>query len=469
MSPTSTDAASRRYGRTVAVSVAVLLVTAAALTWLASRQPPRVQHVQFDAALAIERGGAQLFLTPNQSWSSAETIPVTVTPKLPATAQRRGATIVVEFAGPLRPSTDYRVSVGPVTGTHTRARGALEYSFRTPDTPFFVLRRSGPVDDGKADEIVDASGSQEHTVLRADTIGEYAVVGSSIVANTLAGNTAEIIVVGPDGDVTRRHRADDGGAFYGLRSEPATGLFGVVSSAGEGEWLHVQPLSAAGLAEPVTSLDGSPLDVVDWGFVPHTASIVARDPEGRVFLIDTSAPDVPHRVLGSYGSPAGFLPGTSTLAVPDSTDYGVVLLDLQEGSTARRPHVDPGVEDPTRFIQQSHPLAEDRFLNVELLWSSAERTSTYEAVVVDRDDRTVMLADDSGTALVMAACLSPDGRSAAISVTRSEGGDDGYPLKPARTRDTVTILDLESGRHRTVDGIQPHWCTSGPTMNRGPV
>ncbi|KRC63688.1 hypothetical protein ASE12_02245 [Aeromicrobium sp. Root236] len=226
----STEPGRWSYGRIVTVTVVVLVLVAVVLGVAGSRQPPRVRAAQLDAAYATENAGGQLVLAPNQP-TRAGTLRVTTRPAVKASARRHDGEVVVTFASALHYDTTYDVTVGPVTGRYTGARGSLHYRFRTPSPTVFTLIRSGKLDDGKPDRIVQVEGSVERTVFSDDVILEYADGGRSLIASTYDHGVNKLVRVDDDGRVHRPYRLDTAGGqpVSGLRADPRTGLFGYIT------------------------------------------------------------------------------------------------------------------------------------------------------------------------------------------------------------------------------------------------
>lgn len=133
MNTEATDATARwSYRRIVTITVVVLAIVAAALAAAGSRQAPRVSAAQLDEAYAVTNAGSQLVLAANQPMRTGAKLTVTTAPSTGATVTERDGKVVVTFGQSLHFDTTYAVSVGPVTGKYTGAKGSLHYSFRTP-------------------------------------------------------------------------------------------------------------------------------------------------------------------------------------------------------------------------------------------------------------------------------------------------------------------------------------------------
>lgn len=452
------------YRTTVLMTALALLVVALGLTVLLFHQPPKVAQGQIDGDLAIRRSGVTLLLTPDQAWHSAGGLTVHARPAARATAKRRGDEIFVTFAKPLRSVTSYRVSVGPVVGNHTGATGQLTYSFRTPSFPLYVLKRSGVFHDGRLDRIVDVSGGPQKTIFAAPDILEFASVGDSLVVDVARGDTDRLLAVAADGTVDKRLPLPSGRGFIrDLRAEPDAGLFGFMAGPVGSRHLFVESLKSTRLPRPVTTIDGRPMKVTGWGFVPGTRSGVVSDGADHLFLVDLAHPARQPRLLGDYSKLLGFVPGAPTLVLPHRAAPGVDMLDLHKNSSRTRLFGVPAASRSGRALFRTYALAPSRFLDLEQKWGFNPGSTIYQLVLRHHGRRQVLYATDPGVAAGLSVCVGPDGQQAAAIVTPTRGRPDGYPIAPAHTGDSVVVLDVADDDFDVVSGTTSQWCSSGPT------
>jgi hypothetical protein len=465
----STEKAPRwSYGRIVAVTVVVLVVIAAGMGVAGSRQAPRVGAAQLDEAYAVENTGSQLVLAPNQPMQAGK-LRVSTTPVTGATVRKHDGKVVVTFAQALHYDTDYDVTVGPVTGRYTGARGSLHYRFRTPSPTLFTLVRSGTLDDGKPDRIVQVEGSIERTVFRAGVILEYADAGTSLIASTYDRGVNRLVRIDDDGRVHPAYRLDVPAQkpIFGLRADPRTGLFGYITPphGEETERLYVRDVADPYVGRtPVKATDGTPIEVLDWMLIPGTREAVVQDTSGRIFMTNPDKPDAKPTPLGTYGRISGFVPSTTVLTLPDNNSSGIRLLDPLHGISRTVPRQDLPAEDSGAYALQQLSLDESgRAVVVE--WSPGDGEGSYRIAVIGHGKPRYLLASEPGKADNVSICLAPDGGHVAIVVQPSHGTDDGYPVQPSRGDVMTYFADTGGGAVHEAPGAQPQWCSSGPTSN----
>ena len=462
----STEGAARwSYGRIVTVTVVVLTVIAAGLGVLGSQQAPRVRAAQLDEAYAVENGGSQLVLAANQPMHTGK-LRVTTSPATGATVRKHDGKVVVTFGQALHYDTTYDVTVGPVTGRYTGARGSLRYSFRTPSPTLFTLIRSGTLDDGEPDRIVEVDGSIERTVFRNDVILEYADAGTSLIASTYDRGVNRLVRIDDDGK-THGLGLSAQKPVFGLRADPRTGLFGYITppDGKQTERLYVRDVADPSVGRaPVKATDGTAMEVIDWMLIPGTREAVVQDSSGRVFMTNPDKPDTKPTPLGTYGRISGFVPSTTVLTLPDNNSSGIRLLDPLHGISRTVPRKDLPAEDSGAYALQQLALDESgRAVVVE--WSPGDDGGSYRIAVIGKGKPRYLLATEPGKADNVSICLAPDGGHVAVVVQPSHGKDDGYPVQPSRSDMTTYFANTGGGSVQEALGSQPQWCSSGPTSN----
>jgi len=464
----STEPGRWSYGRIVTVTVVALVLVAAVLGVVGSRQPPRVRAAQLDEAYATENPGGQLVLAPDQPMRAGR-LRVSTTPATGAAVTRHDGEVVVTFAKALHYDTTYDVTVGPVTGRYTGARGSLHYRFRTPAPTVFTLIRSGRLDDGRPDRIVQVEGSVERTVFSNDVILEYADTGRSLVVSTYDRGVNQLVRVDDDGRVHTSYRVDAPGhqPVSELRADPRTGLFGYITPADgkQTERLYVRDVAKPSVGrQPVTASDGTPMEVIDWMLIPGTREAVVQDSSGRIFMVNPDRPQAAPTPLGTYGRINGFVPTTSVLTLPDNSGSGIRLLDPLHGISRTVPRKDLPAEESGGYAVQQLSLDESGSA-VVVEWSPNDHGGSYRIAVIGRGAPHYLLATEPGQADNASICLAPDGGHVAVVVQSAHAKADGYPVQPSASGTTTYIADTGGGSVVEARGAQPQWCSSGPTSN----
>ena len=418
----------------------------------------------------MENTGSQLDLAHNQPVSIG-TLRVTTNPATGATVWKHDGKVVVTFGQALHYDTTYDVTVGPVTGKYTGARGSLRYTFRTPSPTLFTLVRSGKVDDGKPDRIVRVEGSVERTVYRDDTILEYADAGTSLIASTYDRGVNHLVRIDDDGRVHQPYRlkVPAGKPVFGLRADPRTGLFGYITPphGSETEHLYVRDVANPSIGRtPVKATDGTTMEVIDWMLLPGTREAVVQDSSGRVFMTNPDKPDAKPTPLGTYGRISGFVPSTTVLTLPDNNSSGIRLLDPLHGISRTVPRKDLPAEDSGAYALQQLSLDETgRAVVVEWSPGDSDSGAIYRIAVIGGGKPRYLLATEPGKADSVSICLAPDGGHVAVVVQPSHGHDDDYPVQPSTGDVSTYFADIGGGSVREALGSQPQWCSSGPTSN----
>lgn len=451
---------SRTWRRSVLATVGVLAVATVGLGLAGAVRGPRLDGATVAADTALQRAGQRLLLQADQSIDPVTAEDVRVDPATPVEVADDGRTITVRFAETLRALTEYRVTA-EVRGSSTGIAGTIEYAFTTPDLDVAVLRRDleGP------DEITarGVSGGDPRVLLRADRIQEFALTRDGVAAVLLAdeGPNGRLVLAGSGDDAPQDVPLPGEGRVQQLRVSDTTGHLGFTFTE-DGDDVAVSrllisdPLDPSGVARPVRGLDGEPLSVLDWLFVPGTPYLVAQAFDESLLLVDTTDLDAAPSPLGQHAEVRGLLPGTLRLVVADPLSGGTI--DLATGETAPLELPDDGLP-PEVYRGRLVTLAEDRYAEVvSAPTGGAGFVLDYEVLLVDADGATVVY-DPAPGAAVRDICLSPNGQYLAVEVQDPAGELDGYPNVPGRTATTTYFVDLETGAaNRGITGFAASWC-----------
>jgi hypothetical protein len=448
----------RGFRRTVLATVGILSLAAAALSVAGAFRAPRLDTASVAAATALVRPDQRLVLQTDQAIRPLTAADLTITPEMPFEFEATDRTITVRFTGMLRALTDYTVTVA-VTGASTGAAGTLTYEFTTPDLVVSVLQRDldGP------DRVVrrPVSSSDTEVVLESDRIQEFAETGYGVAAIVLDDDSSGRLVIAPDGEDQLQDVALPGVGILGkLHTSDTSGLLGFTfipeqPEASDPELLLFDPTDPSGSTRAVTGLDGQPVAVLDWLFVPGTAYLVVQAFDQSLLLVDT-ATDAAPVPLGEHAELRGFIPGTVQLVVANPLSGSTI--DLSTGDTVALDLPDDGA-DEAAYRGKLLTLSDERYL--EIVYRTAPGGSfrlDYELLAVGPEGAEVLYDPEAGNA-IRDICLSPNAQYVAVEVSDPEGVPDEYPVLGSRTGTTTYFIDLEAGAsNRSVRGIAPSWC-----------
>jgi hypothetical protein len=453
----------RRYHRAIVATIGILGLATAGLAVAGVFRGPHLADASVAAATALERSGQRLVLRADQAIEAVEAADVQITPVIPVEVSSDSRTITIRFAATLRALTDYSVRVA-VTGSATGVDGVLQYAFTTPDLDVAVLVRDldGP------DEVRrrPVSGDTTETLFSADRIQQFALTGDGVAAIVLddEGATGHLVIAVAGDPITQEVGLPAPGRLQQLRASDTTDRIGVVFTSAVADdpdarlahLLLFDRIDPSGIARPVTGLDGEPMSVLDWRFVPGTPYLVAQAFDGSMLLIDTATPDAAPVPLGEHAELRGFLPGTLRLVVADPLSGSTI--DLESGQTTPLTLPDDGLDEfsyPGKIVA----LDESRYVEIASRPAPGEGfVLDYEILQVGPDGREVIFDPDAGIP-IRDVCLSPNAQYLAVETQDPEGEPDGYPNLSGRTLTTTYFVDLETGEaNRAIAGFASSWC-----------
>lgn len=446
MSPTSS-----RFGRAFALTVAALVVLCGAFLALGYLQGPKLSSAQVDMA------GVRLFA--NQAVAQVAPGQVTVTPATDFTVTTQGDVIAVQFAAALDYATDYSVSVAGVTSVYNAQPATLDYTFTTTSpTPYYLDRGE------TADDIVTTglSGAARTVVYSSPSIQDFVVLDDFLAIVTLNDDhTSSLSFVNTETSVVEAVRLPDVGSIAGLDASAAGNSVGfTLTSAAKGveqannSTLYTIDLSKGRTVAPVLGLDGEPIDVLGWQYLPDSTRFLALTFERSLLLVDPSAGTI--APLGQFlGLDKVSIDGLSA-TMQDA--FGEVSLTLSDGSVQR---LDPSPVEGLDAFQGSTAVLPDgaRIQKVVVPDATGRRFSS----LLVYDDGTAarilyMTPDDGGS--ISDFTVSPNGQYVAIETVpdASAAVSDGYFLEARPTSVTTVIVDVATAAQtRSVEGFGLHW------------
>ena len=464
MTRTSTERASERseihFRRALIATVVIVALACATFVVLGYFQGPKLSSAQVDRTAATQQASQQLRLFANEAVASVKADQVTVQPPTPTTVTTNGALISIQFAQPLAYATPYTVTVAEVTSLYSPQASSLSYSFTTTAPTLFFLKRGQPTD-----QIISADlrGSEHATVYSAPQIQDFAKVGRALsvvslnpdhtsnltLVNISDGASQQIVL--PDRGVVEKIEGDSTGTLIGFILTSALGGPGQLNNRA----LYTINFTTGQAVAPVLGVDGKPLEVLSWQFVPGTHNLIALSIRNTLLYIDPTSPGsvVP---LGQFLEMDAVSPDGKTVTATDP--FGTVAVTIADGTKARLP---PSPLDGTvPYVGKTTVLSGGARL---------ETVAIYDANV--GKFRTFLVRDDGKQARILFSTVdnlgsidsyvvSPNGQYVAIGVVpdASVPDSDDYYFD-AKSRSLMTsILDINSGSVvRSLDGFALQW------------
>jgi len=460
VSRTSTERRPRSdaaFRRALAITLAALSVACLLLLGASYLQGPRLEDAQVDVVRVTSADDQQLRLFANQSVEPVTASQVRIEPAAPFTVSSEGDLIAVQFGARLQYGTEYLVRVDDVASTYTGRASAIEYRFTTTQPQMFWLDRGQP-DDTILRSTLDGQGGE--AVYSAAGIQDFALVDDLLAVVTVtAQRTNQLALVRPGDVILENVLLPEEGVIQQLAASAGTLGFAFSSAdAGPGQanasTLYTLDLGGVRELRPVLGLDGEPMEVLGWGFVPGTARIAALTTDLTLVSVDTSSGAV--LPLGQYEEfGAVSLDGTTVIV---SNQFAPRVVDLVTGD--EQP-IDPSpVEGRRAFSGASQLLPDGTRLGKALL---ADETGTRFSTLLVHDDGTAAdivyrTVEDRGS--IGEISISPNGQYVAIETIpdTTVSVSDGYYYDARSTSVTTVIVEIATGRQvRSFEGFGLLW------------
>ena len=419
-------------------------------------QGPKLSSAQIDTSQVTSRSGQQLRLFANQPLAAVKPADVSVTPKAKFTVSTSGAVVAVEFEQPLQYAATYVVKVAGVTSQFDDQPSTLNYRFTTSSPPVYYLDRG----DG-SDDIVRTgiTGAQRTVVYSAPRIQEFALLGTTAAVSSDAGDgTSALSLVSFDdggvesialpvpGVIEDLHAADDG-VTIGFAFTSADGSFD--------KTLMTINLEAGRDVVPVSALDGAPLSVTDWFFIPGGVTLAAQNSaDGGVVLVDTSTGAV--TPLGTFTSLESLSTDGTRLGV--TNPFGPVALSMADLSNTE--FAPSPINGTTPFAGEFQLMRGTDLVQHVVLVDYA--SNKFENLLVVDDGKAsrqlFRTQDDKGS--IGDFSVSPNDQYVAVEVVPNVATSvsDGYPVNERSTSVTTVVIDIASGRQvKSVAGLALTW------------
>lgn len=451
-----------RFGRALVSLVVVLAVLCALFLTLGYLQGPKLSSAQVDPKAVIVQPGQQLRLFANQALAQVKNSQVTVTPDVAHSVTTQGTVIAVQFDALLDYDTKYTVSVRNVTSLYQAQPATIEYSFTTATPTLYYLDRGQPDD---AIVRTTLGGTGRDVVYSAPAIQDFVVSDGALAVATLnADHTSSLALVSLSDGAVENVALPEPGVVQKLGSAASGTLIGFVfTSAGDSidptysSTLLTLDLEGARSVQPATGLDGQPIRVLGWEFMPQGSSLLALSRDRTLFLIDplTKGSVTP---LGQFNELGPVSRDGTVVTMNDA--FGTAALTIADGSQAR---VNPS------------PLAHDSSLvylgPVEVLRKGSRVEKLVIAAAGGKRFASAIAVDDGATSTVIyrtpndagsieGFSVSPNGQYVAIAVVpdNSASVSDGYFYDAHSTSTETVFVDIATGAVvKSVEGFSLAW------------
>lgn len=354
------------------------------------------------------------------------------------------------------------------------ATSALENAPAGTGFEIYTLDRSPGLDSAgkkKPDTIrgENIADKNDGTVLvSAPRIQEYAALPSALAAVTInENNTSSLEVISFSGGPSVQVPLPKPGTVENLHAGPKNLIGFSFTSAPitDRYWkkLFIYDIdSPSAPPKEVRGIDGTPLSVKTWTFVPGTASIVAQTDVGAMFLIDASG-DGRVTPLGLHAEMGGFIPGTQQLHVADRSPKPATIrgqnstINLADGKLT--PVGLP--ENPTSPTLNAGKIVllddQGQYAQVVSEYTAGKESSFLS--VVDKNGSKILYQPEPAWSRIPDFCVSPDGKYLAVETTAPEGVGDRYPNVPGYSPIRTELIDLAAGAIvGSMPGFLPSWC-----------
>ena len=456
MSRTSTDGG--RFRRALALTVVALVVLCGVFLTLGYLQGPKLSSAQVDTRGVVEQSGQQVRLFANQAVAHIDPEQVTITPATGFSVTTKGDVIAVQFDSRLNYATDYRVDIEGVTSVYLAQPATFSYRFTTDSPTLYYLDRGEPTDDIVTTGL---SGSDRTIVYSAPRIQDFAILDDFLAVVTLNDDhTSSLSFVNTDTSVVEQVRLPDTGSISGLDASAAGNAVGfALTSAAAGadqknnSTLYTIDLTAGRTVSPVLGLDGKPVDVLGWQFLPGSGTLLALSFDRSLLLVDPTGAVSP---LGQFLGLDKVSPDGLSVTMTDSR--GEVSLTLATGDIERLES--SPVQGNPAFLGATAVLPDgNRVQKVVVPDPSGKRFSSL-LVYDDGMSSRILYQTPGGAGSISDFTVSPNGQYVAIETVPDAAASlsDGYFFDSRSTTVTTVIVDVETGAQtRSVEGFALHW------------
>jgi hypothetical protein len=454
-----TSASGRRFCRTLAATVAALLVLVAVFAVLGYTQGPKLSSAQVDTGQVVQQRGQQLRLFVNQAVATVSADQVTVTPAADVSVSTSGDVVAVQFDEPLRYNTDYTVEVSGVTSVYVAQQSTLRYAFTTDSPDLYYLDRGAD-----SDRIIRTglATTERDVAFEATAIEDYAVFDGALAVSTETPDGGSALALIDSEGNAENIPLPGVGVVEQLQSSSSTGMLGFVftgadasGSAAYNRTLFTVDLNSGRVLVPVMGLDGSVPEVGGWAFIPTTPDLLvyAADQSLLRITLGESSTVLP---LGQFSDFQSISADGATAVVTDP--FGAVALTLADGTIKR---LDPSpLEGEVPFAGVTAVVPGGGW--VQQVADVDVTTGRFKSAMVFDDGETARIiyrtTRDEGSLVEFA--LSPNDQYAVVETVPnvSSSVDDGYSVNARSTSITTVFVDISTGAVvKSIEGFRVSW------------
>lgn len=466
MSHTSIDTGGgRRFRITFGVTAAALTLLCALFLGLGYLQGPKLSSAQVDTSGVVTQGNQQLRLFANQDVAQVRAEQVTVSPSADVSVTTTDDVISVQFDERLDYGTEYTVRVEGVSSVYLSQSSTIEYSFITDSPTMLFLDRADPASGSSAaDQIISTglSGADRSVMYSGTRIQDFRQLLNSLAVVSLADDDSSMLeLVSIRDGVTEQVRLPGAVTIRDLDAASSGTVIGftLTSTAdgadpAEANTLYTLDLDSGRSVEAVVGIDGQPLRVLGWQFIPGTSTLLALSTDKSLVLVDTV--DRAVTPLGQF-SEFGRISGDGSIITMVDT-AGAVALTIADGSQERL--VASPVLGEAGFLGETAVLANgDRIEKVVVPDESGTRFASL-LVYDDGTESRVIYQTPEGKGSITGFTVSPNDQYVGIDVVldNSSSESDGYAVDARSTTATTIIVDIASGAQvRSFEGFALEW------------
>lgn len=449
----------RRAFILVFVSLAVLVAGFATVDRI---QGPKLASAQVDTAAVVSAPAQSLELFTSERIAAVKPSQVTVTPAAPFTVTASGQLISVDFTNPLAYATTYQVSIAGVTSADDGAVSTIGYAFTTDPSQIYYLKRSGGSGPDRIYRTsLDTPG--QTLVYSAPRIQDFALLDDSLAVVTLdQQGYSSLFFVSAAGRVSRV-KLPSLGTIDLVRGNSDTGVLGFTfTSAGPAlqrrysSTLFTDSPTGSAIPKPVRGLNGKPLAVINWYFVPTTTDLAVQSTTGTVLLLDTSDPtDI--TPFGSYLVLTAVGMDGKSITVIGGTQLSSIAIALPSGKPT--PLVASPLDGATT-LGGAAQLLPSGWLQVDSIYDASTGGFTEHLVYDNGKVARELYATPNPLGAIDAFQDSPNNQYVAVQSTPDVATEktDGYQVDEEPTSVTTEFIDIATGKLvRTVTGFNAQW------------
>jgi hypothetical protein len=449
-----------RFRRAFVATVTVLVVLVGGFVALTSQQGPKLSSAQIDVGGVVTKSNEQLRMFANQQVRPVTAAQVRITPSARFAVTTAGSVIAVQFANPLRYGTRYRVSVDGVASASDGQSSSITYEFSTESPTLYYLHRSG----GSGPDQIMTTGIRQPSLrvaYSAPRIQAFAAFPHALAVVTLsASGHSSLNLIGSQGQVEHIN-LPGAGTVDQLQADEDSGILGFTfTDAGPtpkraySDTLFTVDPNGTAVPQPVKGLDGQPVSVLDWSFVPSSSDIVAQNIDESTILIDTAKANSV-TPLGTFLELGAVAADGKSVVVVDVN--GQLQLSLATGKTTR---LSPALLHGATVMGAAAETLTTGWLQQESVYDKKIRGFVSHLVLNGAGQARELFHPVNPKGSIESFSVSPNSEYVAIETVPnvSTSVDDGYVVNGRSKSVTTNFVDIATGALvKSVTGFGVQW------------